>query len=149
MLFSAASLILIDCAQRHVESNQKPSIHLQDDDTILCFSHFLSQVAEILSRQLKFSSVMLRYLSPIHLLVISESAVRCEGAQGEKNGEGKWRFYCIPVHPALMRPPSLSAHLSPAGLAAQGPHVCEEVCLCACICVCLCSRDVLGINSFS
>ncbi len=34
-----------------------------------------------------------------------------------------------------MRPPSLSAHLSPAGLAAQGPHVSEEVCLCVCVCV--------------
>ena len=32
-----------------------------------------------------------------------------------------------------MRPPSLSAHLSPAGLAAQGPHVSEEVCLCVCM----------------
>lgn len=34
-----------------------------------------------------------------------------------------------------MRPPSLSAHLSPAGLAAQGPHVSEEdVCVCVCVC---------------
>lgn len=35
----------------HMESNQEPAIHLQDVDAILNFSHFLSQVTEILSRQ--------------------------------------------------------------------------------------------------
>lgn len=37
----------------------------------------------------------------------------------------KSEFYCILVHPALMSPPSLSAHLSPAGSANNsGPPCC-------------------------
>lgn len=45
-----------------------------------------------------------------------------------------------------MRPPSLSAHLSPAGLAAQGPHVSKEVCLCVCAFVYVCAGEMcLGV----
>lgn len=62
-------------------------------------------------------------------------------AEYSVESKGKSRFYCILVHPALMRPPSLSAHLSPAGLAAQGPSViflCAPACICACsMCVCV------------
>lgn len=106
-------------------------------------------------------------LSPFHLLVISTQRHELRGAQKKKEkrkkaaecrveeveSKGKSRFYCILVHPALMRPPSLSAHLSPAGLAAQGPSVSVCVRLLASVCerVCVCAqrRDVPGMKRLS
>ena len=79
-----------------------------------------------------------------HLVVIYNSAVCCERVQGrEKRGNESKRKVEVLLHPGtscLNEPPSLSAHLSPAGLAAQGPQVGEEVCctgLCVCVCVCV------------
>lgn len=124
-----------------------------------CFiSDFPKQVTEIQSFKFRLCRLDLRLYLPFHLLVISKSTVCCEGSTGKKKkggmgGKESRGFYCILVHPALMRPPSLSAHLSPAGLAARGPHVsgevCLRVCVCTCISVCLRSGDVLGCNWFS